>query len=345
MPAWLGAIGQQVAGQAAQGAVALGLQRMGAKYDRKQQLKTQEGLNELQVRSQMGIIDYQKQKDLEMWHDTNYAAQMEELRKAGLNPGLLYGMSGGGATTTGNAGGSVSAPNAGYVDTMSGAVNAMGIDVAETKLKLAQARLAETQADKLGGVDTENVKADTAKKNQEIQNLITEVGTEKGKQALMKIETSIKEWERNFLEQTFDDRKNTIHAGVNKALGEAKEAEAKGEISYGTMEEAKNIIRGEAAASLVKSALIESQTGNQKAQAAKAFSDINVNNEQINKMAAEVAQGWVKLSQSQKIMKVEALVKEYELLYKGAIGNWRLANPEITTKQIDEIMELQPKKK
>ena len=36
-----------------------------------------------------------------MWKDTNYSAQMEELKKAGLNPGLLYGMSGGGATTIG----------------------------------------------------------------------------------------------------------------------------------------------------------------------------------------------------------------------------------------------------
>ena len=55
-------------------------------------------------------------------------------------------------------------------------------------------------------------------------------------------------------------------------------------------------------------------------------------------------QGWEKLSQSEKIMKVDSLIKEYEIMFKGAIGNWRLVNPEVTTKQIDKVMGLEQKK-
>ena len=36
-----------------------------------------------------------------MWKDTNYAAQVEEMKKAGLSVGLMYGKGGAGGATTG----------------------------------------------------------------------------------------------------------------------------------------------------------------------------------------------------------------------------------------------------
>ena len=46
-------------------------------------------------------------KQMEMWENTNYPAQVEQIKKAGLNPAMLYGQSGGGATVTGSGGASV----------------------------------------------------------------------------------------------------------------------------------------------------------------------------------------------------------------------------------------------
>ena len=43
-------------------------------------------------------------------------------------------------------------------------------------------------------------------------------------------------------------------------------------------------------------------------------------------------------------MKVEALVKEYQLMFEGAIGEWRVVDPEVTTKQIDKVMGLERQK-
>ena len=47
-----------------------------------------------------------------MWEDTNYAAQVEQLKKAGLSVGLMYGKGGAGGATTGAGATGVSAPTA-----------------------------------------------------------------------------------------------------------------------------------------------------------------------------------------------------------------------------------------
>ena len=85
----------------------------------------------------------------------------------------------------------------------------MGIDPAETMLKMAQAKLANTQANKLAGADTENTQADTAVKNQELENLKQEVKSSKARQALDEINTKLQTFESWIKEQTLDDLKGT----------------------------------------------------------------------------------------------------------------------------------------
>ena len=75
-----------VAQQAIGGIFGIGL---GA-YNDNRQYNQQERLQNLQIKGSKELTDYQMMKQLQMWKDTNYGAQMEELRKAGLNPGLLY---------------------------------------------------------------------------------------------------------------------------------------------------------------------------------------------------------------------------------------------------------------
>ena len=60
------------------------------------QLKQQEKLNALQIKANREMLDIQSAKQLEMWEKTNAKAQKEQYKIAGLNPALMYGMSGGG---------------------------------------------------------------------------------------------------------------------------------------------------------------------------------------------------------------------------------------------------------
>ena len=101
----------------------------------------------------------QKQMDLQMWKDTNYSTQVEEMEKAGINPALLYGKGGGGGTTVGNSGGNVSSASA-----PQGGGEIMGMMMQKAQLELmkaqtqateAQANKANVEAAKTAGVDTD----------------------------------------------------------------------------------------------------------------------------------------------------------------------------------------------
>ena len=54
--------------------------------------------------------DAEYKRNLQMWKDTNFGAQRDEMEKAGLSVGLMYGNGGGQAAST--AGGTATQPNA-----------------------------------------------------------------------------------------------------------------------------------------------------------------------------------------------------------------------------------------
>lgn len=134
------------------------------------QVNQQERLNEGQVRAAKELADYAQQKQLETWNATNYEAQVKHLKNAGLNPGLIYGMGGAGGATTGSGGGGM--PSGGQ------AANSAQQKQADTGMgmMLAQQGLIAAQ--------TENVKADTAKKLAEAPNITADTATKEFTNAL-----------------------------------------------------------------------------------------------------------------------------------------------------------------
>lgn len=151
-------------------------------YNDRRQLKQQERLQNLQIEGQKNMTDYNYSKQLQMWKDTNYGAQKAQLQAAGLNPGLLYGMGGGGGATVGGASGSVQGANA-----PAGGQEIMGMMMQQAQLKLleAQTRKTNTEADNIGegGVNRINTELDNiikkyTGKNVEIDYNVREAGQE-----------------------------------------------------------------------------------------------------------------------------------------------------------------------
>ncbi len=105
----------------------------------------------IQYRNQQRLNNQGHNLQMQMWKNTNYGAQKEEMKKAGLNPGLMYGMSGGGGTTTGSqsggsaSGGSASAP----MDI--GQAGQMGMMASQIEVNKASAKKMEAEADNLRG--------------------------------------------------------------------------------------------------------------------------------------------------------------------------------------------------
>lgn len=172
---YISALAQQAGTAAVGGAVAQGMGLIWGGAQDRRQLKQQRRLNELQIEGNKRMVDIQKNADLEMWKNTSYGAQKEQMEKAGINPALMYGMSGGGGITTGGSAPQVSGGQATAERTADS--NGMGMQLGQMELMRAQIRMMNAQADKAeaeavktAGVDTEL--AGTQKENNILQGVI-----------------------------------------------------------------------------------------------------------------------------------------------------------------------------
>jgi hypothetical protein len=68
----------------------------------------------MQLRNQQALNRQGQELQMKTWRDTGYSAQMEMMKEAGLNPALMYGMSGGGGQTTGSQGGGSASGNSSH---------------------------------------------------------------------------------------------------------------------------------------------------------------------------------------------------------------------------------------
>ena len=138
---------------------------------------------ERQYKNQRKLNQQGSDLQMDMWNKTNYGAQLEHMKSAGLNPALMYGMSGGGGATTGSqGGGSASKANAQKQMGIEGAMAQ-----AQVELMKAQANKANTEASNIRGEEgtqgaqviaesiarAEGIDANKAKTIQETLNLQT----------------------------------------------------------------------------------------------------------------------------------------------------------------------------
>lgn len=189
--------------QVGQSAIGAGMGMLLGKWNDRRQLEQERKLQALQIQGQKDMTDYNYMKQLQMWKDTNYSAQTEQLKKAGLNPGLLYGMSGGGGTTTGGGGGTVSRSNS---PTGGGEAIAMAQTAAQLGLMRAQ---------------KENIEADTANKQADTANKPLTGEQIKSTTALNKLNGQILEYEKEIKGRSVEATVRSIDAAAEKLMHEA----------------------------------------------------------------------------------------------------------------------------
>lgn len=176
-------------------------------------------LMEYQAELNKKAAEHTNQLNKEMWDYTNYENQVKHLKQAGLNPGLLYGMSGGGGTS---AAGGQDAGASGAGASQEGMLGLQAQQIAaQTNLANAEAEKARADAKKTSGADTELTNALTELNKAKKQ---TEITT----QALQKAQENV-EWVKqnevaasaqnlwnaaqNYLELT---RKNRVEANIEE---------------------------------------------------------------------------------------------------------------------------------
>lgn len=136
----------------------------------------------------MGLFNYDLQNRWANEHSYNW--QMNKLKEAGLNPGLMYGEGGGGVTQAPTVG--AEGVNAGNGTKTGGEAMGMGLQMAQIQ---AQVRLAEAQE--------KNIEADTENKKAQNPNITTDTNLKQSQIDLNKIEAQ-------FQNESFNNRLATI---------------------------------------------------------------------------------------------------------------------------------------
>lgn len=228
---------------------------------RKQQMRDQQKLMEIQQQNQMALNKQGQQLAQENWDYTNAENQVKHYENAGLNVGLMYGGSGAGGTLSSGSGGSAASGGAPIPENP----GIMGIQLAQlqsqVELNKAMANKANAEAEKTSGVDTESTIAGTG---------LTKMNTENAK-----LEGQLRS---QGLEATLD----TLVANRDKAVAESSSAITNANVSASTKESQINKINSEAANEAFKLTLMEA--------------DRNLTNEKARAVTQELAQEWERLS-------------------------------------------------
>lgn len=228
---------------------------------RKQNQADQKDLMNLQQQNQMGLNRQMQQIEMENWENTNYDAQRKQMEKAGLNPGLMYGGSGGGSMTMDSGSGGSAA---------GGQAQRQDIDTSGLGMQIQQMALLKAQK--------ENIEADTVKKKVEAEKTAgvdTEVAS--ANKALTEMNTKNAEVQNQRDSRSLEDSLDTLRAIRDKAIGESASALIKGDIDASTKQSQINEINARAI--------------NEAFKLAVAKSGIKLNEAQINKMLEDVKIG------------------------------------------------------
>lgn len=316
---------ETLAAQAATQAIGGGMGMLLGKWNDKRQIKQQTKLQDLQIKGSKELTDYDYSKQLQMWKDTNYKAQVDELEKAGLNPALLYGMSGGGGATVGTGGAQVSGANAQQNPGEAQAGMAMGMQLG---MNAAQQELIKAQTENIKAT-TEKLKGpDTAKVETEIGKILQDTKNAEAIEAGIKLENKLKQLQVNYESAVSQDKIEIIREEYRKISGEASSALIKANIDEATRATVEKQIEANYISTGIQQMLMRAETDLKRA-------NIALTKAQITQIAHSIAQKWQEVGQGDERVKIEKFKAEMDANYPGiwnVLGNAAMETIEVLQK-------------
>lgn len=247
----------------------------------RRQLEQQKKLNEINKEN----LDYENAAKLKMWKDTNYGAQLEEAKKAGVSKAAAIGGSGTGTQAGSINGGGGSASDAASTTNARTAQASQGMQLA------SQMALMKAQKD--------NIEADTANKKAELP-VKGETATGIGLDNKLKTENM-----ESAIQQAAE--------AVRKIRGEAESAFNKGEIDRETQTQQIEQKKAEAIGTGLDN-LIRIATKTKSVEETKAIT------EGVKQKWEEIKQKWSGLDKEQQKIELDRFAKEITANYPG-VGN------------------------
>lgn len=283
-------------------AIGLGM----ASWQDARQLEQQRELQALQIAGQKEMGKFNQGLALDMWNKTNYEAQVQHMRNAGLNVGLMYKGSGQGGTTstpTGNVTGGTAAAGSGEIGM--GMQLGMQMKMQEAQIANIEANTAKTKVDtaKTAGVDTQAVTSSIEQMKANTQNLLI-------KNEIDRYEAKIREVENTIAQHTQQDIIGTIRAEKERLKGVAEQEKNAGKINTETYDTTKKLIEQSATEqslriSAQKLGLIKSDADIQQVQTATAKI-----REEIEAIQQSIGQRWTEIDQKQQEIEIRKVLQK-----------------------------------
>lgn len=277
MPAWLAP---------AITAAGMGISAAIAKGKDNRQIRQQGRLNEQQIEANTKMLQIQNEMGLDMWKKTGPVGMMDELKKGGLNAGLMYGMGGAGGQSLGSGSANVGAAKA---------PSGSGRETEEVTGMAMQLALLDAQK--------KNIEADTELKRQEAGFVPTKSENVKATTGKVISETSGQELKNKFDSESMTDRLSQVNNDAVIASQRRQQEINNTDVSDATKKDRIKEIQAHSAGELLRNALtiVQSKKGN---------SDIKVNEKQIEKLAADITQRWAEID-----------IKTFEAEFNAAFPN------------------------
>lgn len=271
MPNYLEGLGQQAGSAAINGLMGVFL----GGYNDERQIRQQQELQNMQIRGQKEMTDYEWQKQMQMWEATNYPAQLAMMKKAGLSPGLMYGKGGGGATTVGSASGHV---QGGTAATGGGQEIQQMIGMGMQR-EMQQAQIENLQA------NTDKTKAETGNVPLTGANIQASTGLTNTQTELAKIEQQIKG-------ATIEEAIQIAVGNMAKLQQEVLQQEVKTNVDRATQNTKIDTIKAQLIATLLGNELTRAQTTTEKGKPSVQAQEIESMKKHIENTVLARMQKW-----------------------------------------------------
>lgn len=287
----------------------------------REQMKDQAKLMQQQEMASMRLGRFNKDMALELWRDTNYPAQVEQMRKAGLNVGLMYKGGGPGGSTN-------IAPGA--MPNTSGAPRAnlgMGMQIA-LQMEMQKAQI-------------ENVKADTATKEAQVPQIQAQTKYTEIQTGNAKIDGDIKSWQRELLSletqkqgASLEASISIIKSGAEKLIAEVKTAQAGAEVATASKDDAIAKIKNDATTAYLMVRFTEGMIIKQNADIDQVRAQAQLIAKQINNLDVVQSQKWTELGYDKR----KTIVSEELARLQGKMTEFNTSDARSAQQWIDAIM-------
>lgn len=308
-----------------------------ANYNDTRQLAQQRNLQNIAIQGQQQMAEFNQGLAIDTWEKTGPVGQMQQLQKAGLNPGLMYGAAnGGGGQAISANDGSISQGNApvggGEIQNMLG----LQLLQAQTQKTKAETKAVDVHAAKEAGVDTAAVEAGISQTMANIKKIGQDTNNAEVQQGILEYEKQIKGIEATIADKTQTDVINTVGAQLESLHQTIQQQVTQNKISKETADQlitqaAQNTLEQQLRMGAIKAGIINTQ-----AQTANTEQNTKVQKQEIDNMKQVVMnleaeysatkQGqereWAKLSQKDKEIAIQKQLADFGTNDAAHIKQW-----------------------